>query len=170
MAIIWDFHVDDDIQRPMAFLKGAAEAMKKVYSDPDDPYSKGDSWDQWRGKIKAFVEEHIENLKHSPVKLGEEEPTCRQPGSKCRRLFAALHRLRSRRYPTPPNRTKFYGSIGPATMVRHRFFVFVYLPLNQALTLPPLQVQSSSLLSKTEKTSQRKSSRQALFEFPRTVP
>ncbi|KAK8113592.1 hypothetical protein PG984_014118 [Apiospora sp. TS-2023a] len=76
MTIIGEVYADDDNSTPMAFLKGAAEAMEHVYIDLNASYRQGESLDPWKDKIKAFVEEHIAKFKHPPIKLYE-EPTLR---------------------------------------------------------------------------------------------
>ncbi|KAK7968097.1 uncharacterized protein PG986_002374 [Apiospora aurea] len=59
------------------FLKGAAEAMSKVYKERDDPYdAQGESWDAWGDKVESFVQEHIQSFKHPPIRL-EEDPKLR---------------------------------------------------------------------------------------------
>ncbi|KAK7963349.1 hypothetical protein PG988_010323 [Apiospora saccharicola] len=76
MTIIGEVYADDDDSTPMAFLKGAAEAMEHVSIDLNAFYRQGESLDPWKDKIEAFVEEHIAKFKHPPIKLYE-DPTLR---------------------------------------------------------------------------------------------
>lgn len=69
ISTVYPKSVDGSREKVIDLVKHAATQMAKHYRDPKDETDEGESWDEWRAKVKSYVAAHVQHLQLPPIEI-----------------------------------------------------------------------------------------------------